>query len=232
MDDRLNRILCSLVGEYIKTGVPVSSMVMARSANIKLSPATIRNEYRRLGKEGMIIQPHTSAGRVPTDKGYRCYVEQIDNLDIDNNYRELIEQEYEELADEYGRGEFALAVLLSRLSKALALASRLPIGQIEQCGLSQLLEDGDENVHVFAEVSIWLDHIRQYASQLTAINDNQTTVYIGEENPFFPSSHTSILMRQIKPATGPRVVMMVMGPKRMDYKRNIVLMEEMSRLVR
>ncbi len=75
LDDRKIAILKTIVNEYIDTAQPVGSAHVARVADVTVSSATIRNEMAVLEQEGYLIQPHTSAGRVPTDKGYRAYVD-------------------------------------------------------------------------------------------------------------------------------------------------------------
>jgi heat-inducible transcriptional repressor len=77
MTDRQRRILASLVAEYIEQGEPVSSAWLAEHSDLGLSSATVRNILARLEEEGLVRQPHTSAGRVPTDQGYRLYVDQL-----------------------------------------------------------------------------------------------------------------------------------------------------------
>ncbi|MEO7190701.1 MAG: heat-inducible transcriptional repressor HrcA [Vicinamibacterales bacterium] len=75
MTDRQRRILASLVAEYIDQGEPVSSSWLAEHSALGLSSATVRNILARLEEQGLVRQPHTSAGRVPTDSGYRRYVD-------------------------------------------------------------------------------------------------------------------------------------------------------------
>lgn len=77
MTDRHHRILASLVAEYIEQGAPVSSAWLAEHSALGLSSATVRNILARLEEQGLVHQPHTSAGRVPTDHGYRLYVDQL-----------------------------------------------------------------------------------------------------------------------------------------------------------
>jgi heat-inducible transcriptional repressor len=74
MSDRQRRILATLVSEYIEQGEPVSSAWLAERSSLGLSSATVRNILARLEEQGLVRQPHTSAGRVPTDSGYRIYV--------------------------------------------------------------------------------------------------------------------------------------------------------------
>ncbi|HUQ86699.1 MAG TPA: heat-inducible transcriptional repressor HrcA [Vicinamibacterales bacterium] len=77
LSDRTRRILATLVRSYIETGEPVSSATLAHKAGLNLSSATVRNVLAQLEEMGYVWQPHTSAGRVPTDAGYRCYVDML-----------------------------------------------------------------------------------------------------------------------------------------------------------
>ncbi len=77
LDDRKAAVLRAVVREYIETAQPVGSAHVARNTSLGVSPATVRNEMAVLEREGYLIQPHTSAGRVPTDKGYRFFVDHL-----------------------------------------------------------------------------------------------------------------------------------------------------------
>ena len=77
LDDRKTAILSAVVQEYIATAQPVGSSHIATASGIGVSSATVRNEMAVLEQEGFLIQPHTSAGRIPTDKGYRFFVDHL-----------------------------------------------------------------------------------------------------------------------------------------------------------
>ncbi|MDG1267566.1 MAG: heat-inducible transcriptional repressor HrcA [Ilumatobacter sp.] len=77
LDDRKTAILAAVVQEYIATAQPVGSANVARTPSIQVSPATVRSELAVLEQEGYLVQPHTSAGRIPTDKGYRFFVDHL-----------------------------------------------------------------------------------------------------------------------------------------------------------
>ncbi len=77
LDDRKVKILKAIIRNYLETGEPVGSRTISKYLDLKLSPATIRNEMADLEEMGYIVQPHTSAGRIPTDKGYRFYVDDM-----------------------------------------------------------------------------------------------------------------------------------------------------------
>ena len=77
LDERKEKILKAIIQTYLETGEPVGSRTISKYSDLKLSSATIRNEMSDLEELGYILQPHTSAGRIPSDKGYRFYVDQI-----------------------------------------------------------------------------------------------------------------------------------------------------------
>jgi len=77
LDDRKAAILRAVVKEYIDTAQPVGSAHVARSGAMNVSPATVRNDMAQLEREGFLAHPHTSAGRIPTDKGYRFFVDDL-----------------------------------------------------------------------------------------------------------------------------------------------------------
>ena len=77
LDERKTAILSAVVQEYISTAQPVGSSHIAGASGVGVSPATVRNEMAVLEQEGYLIQPHTSAVRIPTDKGYRFFVDHM-----------------------------------------------------------------------------------------------------------------------------------------------------------
>jgi len=87
---RTETILKSIVGQYIVKAVPVPSQSIVDDYGLSVSPATIRNEMAHLEQEGYIIRPHTSAGSIPSDKGYRYYVESLTNIKLPLDQQRLI----------------------------------------------------------------------------------------------------------------------------------------------
>ena len=99
LDDRKVTILKAIIKTYLETGEPVGSRTISKYSDLKLSSATIRNEMSDLEDMGYIIQPHTSAGRIPSDRGYRVYVDQIE-LEKDNEvmeFKEMMVQKVDKL---------------------------------------------------------------------------------------------------------------------------------------
>lgn len=77
LDERKIKILDAIIRTYLETGEPVGSRTISKYTDLNLSSATIRNEMSDLEELGYIVQPHTSAGRIPSDKGYRFYVDHL-----------------------------------------------------------------------------------------------------------------------------------------------------------
>ncbi|RGZ01804.1 heat-inducible transcriptional repressor HrcA [Clostridium sp. AM58-1XD] len=111
LDDRKITILKAIIKTYLETGEPVGSRTISKYSDLKLSSATIRNEMSDLEEMGYIIQPHTSAGRIPSDRGYRFYVDQI-MLEKDNEVMEMKEL----MIQRVGRVE----LMLKKMAQVLA----------------------------------------------------------------------------------------------------------------
>lgn len=96
LDDRKQRILRTIVAEYVTSGEPVGSSRVVAAAGLDVSAATVRNDMAVLEEVGLITAPHTSAGRVPTDLGYRAFVEmlreRVPTRDLEGQQRELVDQ--------------------------------------------------------------------------------------------------------------------------------------------
>src|SRR5450631_2884688 len=119
ISDRSGRILAALVREYISTGEPVPSAVLGSAAGLGVSSATVRNVLARLEEEGFVQQPHTSAGRIPTDRGYRFYVDLLLDAKRPNRSATAVEAR---LRRESPNG--LLDSLLPQVSHMLSQASR------------------------------------------------------------------------------------------------------------
>lgn len=111
LDERKNKILEAIIRTYLETGEPVGSRTISKYTDLNLSSATIRNEMSDLEEMGYILQPHTSAGRIPSDKGYRFYVDRI----MDDKERQV--SEIKELMIER---QDKMELLLKQVVKVLA----------------------------------------------------------------------------------------------------------------
>src|SRR6266496_2967110 len=119
--ERSSRILAALIREYIAMGEPVPSSVLVGASGLTLSSATVRNILARLEEDGFLQQPHTSAGRIPTDRGYRFYVDQL--LESPRSLRSRATMEAQ-LRRDAGSPALVEDVLVS-VSGVLSRASRL-----------------------------------------------------------------------------------------------------------
>lgn len=118
LSDRKEKILDAIIRSYLETGEPVGSRTISKNTDLNLSSATIRNEMSDLEEMGYIIQPHTSAGRIPTDKGYRFYVDNIlkDKIsELDEREKKVTEKE-DLLIEKVDKVE----TLLQNMAKVLA----------------------------------------------------------------------------------------------------------------
>lgn len=124
LTERRGAILRIIVSEYISSGNPVASETIALHRTLKISPATTRNEMARLEEEGYINRPHVSAGAVPSDKGYRYYVEYlIKRAKLREEEKQNIQQLYYEARQELDEWVRLAATFLSRRLKNIALVT-------------------------------------------------------------------------------------------------------------
>ena len=114
LKERKSKVLHAVIHEYIKTGKPVGSSILEKNYNFNLSPATLRNLMAELEKEGYLTHPHTSAGRIPTDEGYKAYVNSLVEL------QRLAVEEEERIKKEYEKKTREIDTLLSQTSKILS----------------------------------------------------------------------------------------------------------------
>ncbi len=122
MGERKKRILRAITDDYITSGEPIGSRTIARKYNLGVSPATIRNEMADLEENGYLEQPHTSAGRIPSDKGYRFYVDDLlSPPGLSEPEVEFIKREYESMNKEIGSLLRVTAKIMSGLSEYTAL---------------------------------------------------------------------------------------------------------------
>lgn len=119
LDERKMKILQAVIKNYLETGEPVGSRTISKYTDLNLSSATIRNEMADLEEMGYIVQPHTSAGRIPSDKGYRLYVDTM-MAQMDTAMQEKT-REVEELKGLLVEKEEKMDQLLKQVAKALAV---------------------------------------------------------------------------------------------------------------
>lgn len=233
---RQEEILCQIIEEYAETASPVGSVTMAKLFGV--SPATIRAEMARLEAMGLIAQPHTSAGRVPTDAGYRYYVNHLDNE------REVLRQADTERRS-LERGTHALEVRVNSQSRADAairgavdalveLTGNLGLatidGQLYLAGISRLFtqpEFGDtRRVQAVAKL---LDNLEPWLRE--AAPGEALNIFIGHENPIGKNSEVSLIISRFKSLYSDRSYIGVLGPTRQNYARVMALVRHAGQML-
>jgi len=230
---RQSKILKAIIREYIATAKAVSSARLVRKySSFKISSATMRNEMVVLEEAGLIEHLHTSAGRTPTDKGYRYFV---DNL---MRERSLSKAEQKKLTLELLKTKTAhnkllrrTTQLLSELTGGVALASMLDEGIFFDSGLRQLLEEPEfaekEPVYEMAQI---MDSIDEHVKDLIEKNRN-LEVYIGEENPLCDAQECATIVSRFRLPSGEKGIIALIGPKRMRYARNMSLLDYLAKFL-
>ncbi|NTV40640.1 MAG: DeoR family transcriptional regulator, partial [Demequinaceae bacterium] len=119
-EDRRQAILRAIVEGYVSTHEPVGSKALAQNSSLGVSPATIRNDMAALEEDGLIAQPHTSAGRIPTDKGYRYFVDMLAAAAFQDSHKRAISTFLSDAVDLNDVVERSVR-LLSQLTRQVAV---------------------------------------------------------------------------------------------------------------
>lgn len=142
LDDRKAAILKAVIEEYIDTAQPVGSSAVVASANVRVSPATVRNDMAVLETEGYLTQPHTSAGRVPTERGYRHFVDNLDHAQLGIAQRRRVADFFDQMKGEIESIMRDTAGLLANLTDYAAVVvddaeEAVAVRSIQLVGLSE-----------------------------------------------------------------------------------------------
>lgn len=174
LDERKKKILASVVEGYIASAEPVGSKTLVEKYNLDYSPATIRNEMKILEDSGFLEQPHVSAGRVPSSKGYRYYV---DNL-MKNNSLSMLDINYiDSSINGYGDTEDLLAQIAGTVSKILERPTILTIKNEEVLQSVKVLKVSDKVILIvlFSENGTIKDVIAKLTSEVPDSSINELT---------------------------------------------------------
>jgi transcriptional regulator of heat shock response len=233
MTERQQNLLSAIIKQYVMTAEPVSSKHLEESGGFDVSSATLRNEMGELLKAGYLEQPHTSAGRVPTDKAYRYYVDRIVKGEekAPNRAMNAISSSLRG-ADHKPRSiNRAIADVLSELSGNLVITKLLDQGDAYKVGLKGLFShpefhEFDRTFHVtsfFEEFDQLFDQIEK--AFFDDSNDESIRVIIGRENPFGDIQDETMIIAEYKLPDNAYGSMTLIGPTRMDYDRNLGLIQ-------
>ncbi|OGZ34701.1 MAG: hypothetical protein A2Y98_02810 [Candidatus Portnoybacteria bacterium RBG_19FT_COMBO_36_7] len=233
MNKRQANILEVIIKEYQKTGQPVASGILVEKYNFKLSPATIRAEMLVLDDEGLLVQPHTSAGRVPTTKAYRLFVNRLlDKKELNLKDKERIRKGLKKFDDET-MFSHQIAQLLADFSHNLGVSGF--VGEetdFHEAGFSSLFQDLELcQPQSLADILRGFDFFEKKINDLFSRLDAETEVFIGEENPIDDFKKCSLVISNYE-KHGKKGFIGILGPKRMNYARNIFLVQETKKIIK
>jgi heat-inducible transcriptional repressor len=215
MTDRQAKILQAIIEQYAEVASPVGSSLLAKLFDV--SSATIRSEMVTLERDGYIKQPHTSAGRVPTDKGYRFYVNQLSESQDDSKDNRG-ERALTARVQHGGLPEQTIRNAVDTLVELTHNLGMATIGnQLYMSGLSNLFGQ-PEFMHPgqVQEVARLLDNLQPWLNE-TAPNQ-PLSVYIGRENPIGRSAGASLIISRFRSPFSDSSYIGVLGPTRQSYK--------------
>ncbi len=228
---RQAKILAAIVKENCDNGQPVASGDLAEKYNFGVSAPTIRNEMQELEKSGYIKQPHTSAGRVPTDKGFRFFVNELmDRVKLtlkeqDSLKRELVKLQMVHM--EMGR---RLTKLLSDHSQSASFA--LFDNEISTMGMSNILNNPALPSEDAREIAKFFDNLDEHAEKMMHdYSGKGPKAMIGKEIELSKTSDYSMIVSGLQLPSGKKGIIGLVGPKSMKYEKNMSLMEYIAKLL-
>ena len=236
LSSRQQQILIAIIEEYVKSANPVGSEELSRRYNFSWSPATLRNEMARLESQGYLYQPHISAGRIPTDEGYRFFVNHItakklQKLDLEEQKK--LETELIKLKLREKMLVRTLARLLSSFSHNLAITGFPEEKELFESGIKELVTQPDfQDADEICQLAEMLDYLDENIEKITEeLPPQQIKTLIGKEHIFTKPSDCAIIISQCQFPQGEKGVIAILGPKRMEYKKNISLIESVVRFL-
>lgn len=225
--ERQEKILNKLIEDYVLSAQPISSEFLEKKHGFGLSSATLRIEMQKLTDGGYLIQPHTSSGRVPTDKGYRFFVDRLlkkRKKDID--IKGWLEDDMQD----------AIKFLQSLTRKLAAESQSLVFSYLKgedifwKEGWQKILREPE-----FGDQDYALNFVKFLEDFEKDIEDFDVNagikIYIGRENPFNKASDFSMIFSSCRLPESKQGIFSLVGPKRMDYGRNINLINSLTELL-
>jgi heat-inducible transcriptional repressor len=233
MEERQKKILEAIVKMFIETAEPIGSMAIYEKYKLKVSPATIRNDMAALEEQGMIFQPHTSAGRIPTSQAYRTIVNELtlgaslllkareDLLKVRQDY--LLRKTKEKLFDTVS--------ILASATNCISFATLPDRERVFYVGISNVLrqpEFASDPKRASQVIEILENQLYDLLKELEITE--QGAFYIGEEN-LLPEFQSCSLIAQPYSYQGFNGVMGVLGATRMDYAYNMAALKSAVQLL-
>lgn len=223
MNTRQETILKTVVEEYVRTAIPVGSKAVADALELDVSPATVRNDMVALEEEGYLAQPHTSAGRIPTEQAYVHYLKNC----VHGKSQPGEDKKLKSGMEDQSSPELTLRTMartLGELSGEMAVVAFDP-DRSYYAGVSNLFDKPDfHDLSVMKSMSHLIDRFDEViAEAFTRLPAQGPQVFIGGDNPF--GKDMSSILVKVRFPSGHTGMIGLVGPKRMDYGRNLGLME-------
>lgn len=234
MNSRQEKILATVIEEYTQTAVPVGSQILVSKYGFDVSPATIRNDMMSLEEEGYLYQPHISAGRIPTDKGYRYFVEEMmGDKELSKEEQQKMQREFLKLKAQNTRLTKTTAKLLSHVSGNFAISGLIDNDEFADFGIRELMEAPEfQELDEMCRLVEVLDYMDERFDQLAQeLGDDETKIFIGKENPIREISNCSMIVSPYRLKSGEKGILALIGPKRMKYAKNKSMIEYMKKLL-
>ena len=216
MTERQKQILSAIIEQYAEVASPVGSSLLAKVFDV--SSATVRAEMAELERLDYIMQPHTSAGRVPTDKGYRFYV---NNLSADRVETSIERRGERALAARVQPGAAPERLIRNAVDTLVELTHNLGLAtignQLYMSGLSNLFGQPEfMNAGQVQQVAHLLDNLEPWLRE--AAPNEPLSVYIGQENPIGRAAGCSLIISRFRSPFSDRSYVGVLGPTRQSYR--------------
>jgi transcriptional regulator of heat shock response len=221
-DDRSYKILEAAIQEFINEGEPVSSKQIAAKYKFGVKDATIRSELNALTESGFLSQPHTSGGRVPTDKGYQFLANRVmqDMLESMNNFH----RNFNRMINIMGNNGWSNFVnKVSQETKLLSAGFNNKEQETYKTGLDELFEQLETNSREdFCQIAKDFEMLDEKLEKLPQVIEKSDSpqVFIGKKSPITESEHLSVIIDSYE-INGNKFYLALIGPKRMDYAKNI-----------
>jgi heat-inducible transcriptional repressor len=223
MEKRQAQLLKLVVEEYIRTALPIGSSQIEEMGVLEVSAATIRNELRDLEELGYLTHPHTSAGRIPTQKGYEYYLEHLAEKTLPHkSIQEALLNLHQNHEGEQKIKE--MAKYIAEIGNGAVIAAFDP-HRIYYTGISYLFSQPEfQNIGYTIRVSSLFDHCEEHIQEFfDRVVETDMKVFIGEQNPM-GSMCSAVAVR-----LGESLFVLVC-PMRMDYPKNIALLDFIKKL--
>jgi transcriptional regulator of heat shock response len=230
--ERKAEVLRAVVDDHIRTGEPVGSGTVARRYRLGVSSATIRNDMAALTELGFLAQPHTSAGRIPTDSGYRFYVDTLPRWPtLPRTAERTVASTLVPPPPELSEAVRRAAVVLSRLTHYGAVAQPPESAHVVIGGAANIVSDASfQRRETVARLLEALEDEVSVVALLGALaGEGEVAIRIGGEIPVVALREASVVVAAYGPARRRLGVLAVIGPTRMHYRESISAVRSVSR---